>query len=343
MAEVPICIYPSGYTLSAGELSRYGASHRYTTQATMESGEEGDWVTATDNPLVEVLGGDATYNWDGSPDTTNVTYNGWTLSATYYLTVKTIGTARPDYSAGFDSTAYVCAKITLGASNTMHCHFDGIQMNVAGTCLLMSDPIVNVEFGNCWFKATGDTANNIWVTSTSTATIRIWNSVIENGTHGVKYSAATMSMYMYHCIVTNTSDDAIETDNNDLFPINSISFNNVDDWRDPFPSGYPNYCASDDNDAGSNGIDISPGATEADDWADAFTDYSNGDFSILDTDSVLYNAGLDLGTYFTDLTGNTDPLGTDICGETRTTWDVGAYAWVVVGDTGNPWYYYAQQ
>ena len=329
MAEVNICIYPNGYTLNAAELARYGASHRYTLQSSMETGEDIDWVAATDNPNVEIIGGDATYNWSGNPDTTNVTYNGWTLSATYFLKVKTIGTARPDYSSGWDSTAYICAKITLGASNTMHCHFDGIQVSVAGTCLLIADPIVNAEFANCFFYATGDTANNVWVvTTTVTATIRLWNCVIKNGTHGVKFSVDNISMYMYHCIVTSISDDAVESDRNDLYPVNCAVFDNADDWRDACPTDFPNYCASDDDNQGINGIDISPGAVEATEWAKAFTDYANDDFSIKDVDSVLYSAGLNMASEFTDLTGNTDPLGKDIAGETRSTWDVGAYAWV---------------
>ena len=56
----------------------------------------------------------------------------------------------------------------------------------------------------------------------------------------------------------------------------------------------------------------------------AFTDYANGDFSIKDTNSPLYNAGTDLSA---------SGVTTDIIGTARpqaSIFDIGAYEWHVV-------------
>lgn len=54
---------------------------------------------------------------------------------------------------------------------------------------------------------------------------------------------------------------------------------------------------------------------------DAFTDYTGGDYTVKDTGSDLYDAGADLSGSFTD----------DILGNTRSTWDIGAYEYVASG------------
>jgi hypothetical protein len=68
-------------------------------------------------------------------------------------------------------------------------------------------------------------------------------------------------------------------------------------------------------------VDISPNATEADDWAAAFTDYTNGDFS-LKSGSPLIDAGTDLSAVMdsVDIIGTSRPQGD--------AWDVGAFEYV---------------
>ena len=71
-------------------------------------------------------------------------------------------------------------------------------------------------------------------------------------------------------------------------------------------------------------MDISPGGTEADDWDAAFTDYSNGDFSVKNDSSVLYGAGTDnpgAGLYSDDI----------IDTARSSTWDIGAFEYVAAG------------
>jgi hypothetical protein len=96
-----------------------------------------------------------------------------------------------------------------------------------------------------------------------------------------------------------------------LTATNCAVFNNVDDLYNVSAS----YCAIDDADSFPGKVDISPGATEATDWAAAFTDYVNADFRVKDINSVLYDAAIDLSGSFT----------TDIAGTTRNAWDIGAF------------------
>ena len=104
--------------------------------------------------------------------------------------------------------------------------------------------------------------------------------------------------------------------NGNFYAYNCIVFNNSDDFKGTITI---DHCASDDLD-GTNPVDISPGATEADDWEACFTDYANGDFS-LKSDSVCVGAGVDdpgSGLYSDDILGNT-----------RTSpWDIGAFEYV---------------
>lgn len=104
-----------------------------------------------------------------------------------------------------------------------------------------------------------------------------------------------------------------------LTAVNCISMRTTEsggDWYGVFAS--VTYCASEDNDESGTG-NISIGTL-----SDAFTDYANGDYSVKDTDSPLYDAGTDLSAYFT----------TDIAGTTRSTWDIGAFEYVASGGGG---------
>ena len=118
------------------------------------------------------------------------------------------------------------------------------------------------------------------------------------------------------CNCTCTSEgigdsDCLESDGNDLRPVSCAVFNNDDDFTDAFPSGYPDFCASDDgDDGGTDGIDWT---SEATDWANNFTDYANGDFSVKDASADIYLAGASQNDYSyvpsDDIIGTARPTG----------------------------------
>jgi hypothetical protein len=163
----------------------------------------------------------------------------------------------------------------------------------------------------------------------STATIHVTNTVVRGWNSGTDQHYAALYLYsgtpyIYNCTFTK-SYRGISSYNAGTHTIkNCIFFNNIDDIYTSGATQVIDYCASDDLD-GTNPVDISPGATEADDWAACFTDYANGDFSLKST-SVCIGAGVDdpgSGLYSDDILGNarTSP------------WDIGAFEYVAGGSS----------
>jgi hypothetical protein len=347
MAEVFICIYPSGYSLDAGELARYGATHRYTSMASMEAGEDIDWTTAGDKPTVEIIGGDGTNNWStAGEDTTSVDFYGWDLDATNYLTITTIGTARSS-DGKWDSSAYILSKndgaslqVYLG-NNLFFMHIDGVQIKGTGSAnynlirLFGTSPgSCTIEMQNCYIdqQNTGGAARAVLVDdSGSNLTFRMWNTVIENDSSTTLNINSISSFYLAHNTFYGDNGD-IGTDLNSLSGTvkNIVTFNHSNDFLDG-GSATIDYVASDDTD-GINSIDMNENA--GGEWTDAFIDYTTSDFNIKNVSSILYDAGTSLtggSAPFTDLTGDSDPMANDIVGNSRSTDDVGAY--VLVGGT----------
>jgi hypothetical protein len=143
----------------------------------------------------------------------------------------------------------------------------------------------------------------IYVGGVSSSAAYIYNSVICGNSIGVNRAAGTVSV------------------------VNCAVFNNTDDFNGTVAV---TYTASDDNPSGTGNVDISPGATEADDWEAAFTDYTNGDFSLV-SGSPLIDAGTDLSAVMDslDIIGTVRPQGDY--------WDIGAFEYVVSGGNGSKW------
>jgi len=343
MAAVPICIYPSGYTLTAPELARYGATHRYTTMASMEAGEDVDWVSATDNPLVEILGGDGGNNWSGSPDTTAITFTGWTTNETYYFTITPLGTARSSDGL-WDTTAYILSatNTTIFIDNTsaFYGHFEGLQIQntgATGNTFYCYDTIGIVDLKNSYIDINGGAngiRHNTVGAGAGNGIVRVWNTIITDGTaeHLITNDDTT---YFYHCLVNGegTGTFGVRGYGNLTYAYNTVVFN-VSGSFDFNQCEVVDYCASDAAN-GTNPIDLDDNTSG--EWTAAWTDYTTHDYTIPDTDSILYDAGTDLSNAFTDLTGDTDPLALDIIGNDRSgTWDVGPFVLAVGGATHNP-------
>lgn len=331
MADVYACIYPSGYTLDAGELARYGATHRYTSMAAMEAGEDGtDWVTDTDNLKVEIIEGDGTFNWDGNPDTNGVSFIGWTNSQVYYSEIKTIDSARSSTGL-YDTTAYILDVANdhcIGIDNAtdIYLRFDGVQIRQTGSTnfrylINIVDNVGRIEFLNCYLKNENSEAHGesvYYIPDSVSGGLDVWNTLVDDGGQGIWLRNDTARIMC--CTISGQAADAIESDGFDVTVKNCAVFNNADDFQDAFTA--ITYCASDDAD-GTNAVDLNENA--GGEWTASFTDYTTGDFTVKDASSPIYNAGEDLTSEFTDLSGETNPLGTDIIGTTRTTWDIGAF------------------
>lgn len=149
----------------------------------------------------------------------------------------------------------------------------------------------------------------------SDGSVSIFNCLIYGWKYAGFYVDAIDALSVLNCTVYGCGTYGIRAVTTGQSIVNCAVFGNGDDFYTGM-SGI-DHCASDDGD-GTNAVNISPGATEATDWAAAFTDYTNGDFSIKDTSSVLYDAGTD------------DPgsglYSEDIVGTARSSpWDIGAF------------------
>jgi len=313
MATRTVSIYPSGASDPAGD------DASYTSAAAMETAEDGNLVTGTTTLQINTVISDGNWNTaDGA-----VTFGGWTTDATYDVT----WTITDDGSrhAGIYSTS----KYRIEAASTVGCiqtsnsatrfdlTVDGFQGKYTGTS---NERVISADS-----TAAGTvlkfTNTILWNTGTSAACFACWDSdnttylinvaMLGGGVECVYNGGGTV--YMYNCTAagsSNSEKDCIESNGNATTCVNCAVFNNTDDFQDAFT--LIDYCASDDGD-GTNSVDISPGGTEATDWAAAFTDYGNGDFSIKDADSVLYLAGLDpdsdANIPSTDIAGNSRPTG----------------------------------
>jgi len=154
-----------------------------------------------------------------------------------------------------------------------HSILDSSLLTGANTYSISGDNYNNKVFNNIIYNANDV---GIYLTSSSTA----YNNTVYNCTQGIV-----------------NGDGTINAKNN-------VVFNSLDDFVGVF--SILDYNASDDGD-GTNAIDISPSSVEADDWAAVFTDYANGDFSIRDIASVLYNSGTTIITVTDDIIGTARP------------------------------------
>lgn len=335
LAHRVVAIYPTGTADPNGTASQYGGNYSasYTTMSAMEAAENGDLDTGDGTILhVEIIPSDG--SWNAAPDTTTpVIFDGWATDRGgdgSYVEIKTYGTARSSNGL-FDTAAYILKnsaadrnlRIDNDHDNTeyLDIEFVGVQFEQTqaqvNIYLHGSQYLKDIRFLKCYCKQGAASHNFFSVLSDNVnLVIRLKNSIFEGGLSGVYTDDEMKVLYLYNCTVFDCAADAVESNGYDFRPVNCAVFNNVDDWQDTFPAGYPNYCASDDNDIGDNKVDISPpGETELVRWHEAFTDPDGSppDVTIKDADSVLYHAGqnqtADSEVPSDDIIGTTRPAG----------------------------------
>lgn len=307
-----------------------GANCAYVSLSVWEAARQGDLAS---DDRVEKAVCQSTHA-SHTADTTALAIDGSTTDATRYLWITVADGSR--HAGKWDDTKYrITCAATSGYRRTItiadpHVVIDGLQ--VAGTgaatehiCIFnnsgSNDGRVLIQNCICDMNVSSGTGLGIYCSYDT----EIINCIILRATIGismVNYNAG--SSVAYNCTVHGCATGLYRYGNHTAVAINCAVFNNTDDFDGTMTV---TYTASDDNPQGTGNVDISPGATEADDWAAAFTDYTNGDFSIKNTDSVLYHAGTDLNLTY-DIAGN--PWH-------ATTPSIGAFEYVVSGGSGPKW------
>lgn len=275
-------------------------SHEYASLVAFEAGfTDANHVNNTDLTAVDVVANAPCYydHVDQTPDSSPVTFNFGITDTTRYVKVYTpqggtesINNQRHDGKWNINRYHMsINNKYPFGIleQNTI---IEGIQLDkvsVENTGIVLSCGALNITLNKCIIRQTGTSTGDIGVYGTENGFIVI-NCVV------VGIDSVGIQLFGDSVVLNNTVSNCttgIFRQGGTVNAINNASFNNTDDFSGTFNS--LDYNASDDGD-GTNAVDISPGGTEADDWNAAFTDYINGDFSVKDSVSVLFDAGTDL-------------------------------------------------
>ena len=255
------------------------------------------------------------------------TGTGYTTSADYYINITVPASERHDgkwntnkYYLSVNVSHYGALEIYEN-----YTRMTGLQVAVNGTgdddrCGIRIDGAGNCLIDRCIVRrlSSSNICQGIRFGKASALYCDIRNSYLYGFDVGEWYAGiacddTSSNIKIYNCTI---SGNYLGINGSSHVITNCAVFNNYDDF---YGTMTIDYCASDDGD-GTHAVNISPGATEATDWASCFVDYANGDFH-LNSGSVCVNAGADLSGTFT----------TDIDGETRVTWDIGADEYVAAG------------
>ena len=305
-------------------------TNAYTSLSAWEAAEQTDLVTDGDIHVCHCRSSGA-----NPEDTTAVVIDGWTTGASNYIEIRC--DSGDGHSGTWDDTKYRLVNTAGGYSidiREAYVRLFGLQLHYdrtgGGGALYVGagNDLGDVRIGNCLLYSTNTAAYICRVNqaaTTGTGTVTFYNTILYANTaqHGLyAVMGSSQNCYIYNCLITGVSDDAIETDGTNVTAINTVSFNNADDFKDVFSS--IDYCASDDGD-GTNGINWT---SEATDWNNNFTSYSpvktTADYSLVSGSADLVDAGTDdpgAGLYSDDIAGNAR----------SSPWDIGPFEWVTAG------------
>ena len=290
----------------------------YTSVSAWESARDG--VAANgDTEIAEIVSDDWTTTAEG---VLNWDILGWT-NVPAEIKVIGLGASRHDGIYGNVAEAYVNERTlaldidVTGAAITL----EGFQIFMSGAqhgmAILPGHDAGNVLIDSIILK--GSAGAQRCIRADGDSLVNIFNTVIfDEWDQGVRREGGTCNVF--NCTISTAGHGSGSRGSNVVK--NCAVFNNAanDDFILP---GTVDYCASDDGD-GDHPIDISPGGVEADDWNDAFTDYANGDFTLKNASSVLYdstNGDVSGGAFSDDIVGTERSQGNQ--------WDIGAFELIV--------------
>ena len=272
-----------------------------------------------------------------SADTTAVTIAGYTTSADYYINIYapnggTQSLTNNRHIGIWDDEKYIITHTSAAGgiinNESNFTVIEGIQVTNPYTGTSANrysignaySTYTNVTVKDCIVRATGVGAytKGIHLAGCSHQIINcIAYGFALQGIYASNDTANAGSNYIMNCTAYNcvygicTGSADYRTYKTQAF--NNVSFGCTNDYAGANWDAACSNNASEDGTAPGTDIDLS-GYTAAQIWTDA----TNGDFSVKDTDSPLYDAGTDLSAYFT----------TDIAGTTRSSWDIGAFEYV---------------
>jgi len=265
----------------------------------------------------------------GAADTTAVSIDGWTTSATNYIKVWTDPTEAYRHQGKWDTTKYRLETVDQSAIHISEdfVKIDGLQVKVTsssaysvagftssgiagGSHIWISNNIIVGVLGGATYGE-GINMNYYDNLSDPTRTWDIWNNIIygfnTSGSNGINGNSggASFSVRIYNNTVYGC-DGGIGGATGYILK-NNISYNNATDYFWDPESSSTNNLSKDGTAPPYNAYYINKTVT--------FSDETNKDFHLAQSDTDAKNMGADLSAEIT----------TDIDGSTRTgSWDIGA-------------------
>ena len=303
-------VAPSGYTYSATQDTYYG-TRKYTTLSAAEAA-----LTASPSApqVINILG-----TWS-SPDTTGVTIDGTTTTEDNYILIRTVASSGSRHQGVYNASSYYALQVANGNGIVVqddNVRLMGLQIgtsNTAGTyySVYMDSPVTGLLIDRCIVKlisSSGGEPYGIEFDSSSdgsSATIR--NSVIEGAYINAisDYYSDSSAINVYNCTISGSGVGIrVVGSQSTLTVTNCAIFNNTDDLNGTIDI---TYSAIDDADAFTGKVSLNENASG--EWTAAFTDYSNGVYSVKDTSSPLRNAGVSISGITEDIIGVSRPKST---------------------------------
>jgi len=314
MAEIISCIYPSGYTLTSAENTRYG-ERKYTTCALWEAGESSDLVSAGNTHLCEIIGG---ASWDGAHDTSNVVID-WNTDATHYITIVALGLAKCgiirdkgykiEGDANYGYTFHLDSNYTrvsyIGVKNTSNHAREAFRVDGTG-CIFNSCVAYDTVYINGGRGFSQDAGTNYYINCVGYGCF--YNFSVEGGIG-----------YCYNCVSMNAEIYGF-TNWGTLVGKNCYAGGSGTD--DFVRSMTLTTCASEDGTRSTTVIAFSTSSGAY------FTNVTGGsENATIGASSELINIGTDLHA------DATYPFNWDYVGDTRPdgAWDIGADEYVAAG------------
>jgi len=319
-----------------------GSGTDYTSLSAWEAAQQGDLTGVRDEIAVAKC-----RCTGGTADTTAVTIDGWTTSATQYIKIWTDPSESYRHSGKWETgnkyRIYTDGLNTLITVREEYVRFEGLQLystgdypagrffDIDGTdtadIRINGNIIVN---GTGGYKAIAIRCYNL------KSYIKIWNNVIEGMLEGIDlnlYDGTDTICFYNNTVISN--DTGIKLLYGTVIAKNNI-FNGCTTDIDDGSGGTTlsaTYCAtSNDNTKGL------PAAGTGNRFSQTFSFVGAADFHLQSTDTGAKGYGLNLynDAYL--------PFKDDIDGQDRggsgASWDIGADEYVAAG---NPYYAYAQQ
>lgn len=325
MSEINVYVDPD----ASGGGTGVDWTNAYTSLSAAEAAEQTDLVSDGDTIIFNCRASSS------SADTTAVTFDGWNIGLSNDITIEGNQTTGIWNNSAYHLSINHANAITF---NEAYCNFLNLQISTnqnyatssgIGIGLYPPAGAAAIIIDSCIIKEISDYSSKggiyfLYLSGTNAFTLDITNTVVCGygvGT-GIDHSSAQTD---WTTTVTNctVSDCALGIRDQASMTIkNCAVFNNADDFNG---SGTISYCASDDGD-GSNAQDLNENASG--EWAAAFTDYANDDFSVKDASSLLYNNGTNIGAPDDDIIGTSRPQATTV--------DIGAFEFIAAAGVTMP-------